>query len=709
MYCYFVFHCFSLHYHLQIPNQVRNDKEKQIDKKLDNLIAYNETEPEFTAKERFQILRYIDECKILDPACGSGAFPMGILQKMVYVIHKLDPQNDNWKQIQIQKISNDTKLTPKEKNELQKEILTVFDDNELDYARKLYLIENCIHGIDIQPIATQISRLRFFISLIVDQKVDGNKANFGVRPLPNLENRFVTANSLIGLDNQTGYLAEAEIIDLKEELKTIRHKLFSAKSPSYKFELKQKDKEIRHKMEQVLLDSGFGKQNASMISTWDPYDKNKSADFFDAEWMFGIKDGFDIVIGNPPYVNINTMPQMHKIFKETYPEIHTGYNDLMYYFICKGIHLLSANGVLAFITSNYFLGNEYAKKLRLFLNDKLETVINFKDVNVFESASVHTAISFAKKKSNTSSMKFYSLKRSNLTTILLDDSFEKCELERKNLSDTWLIASESSNAIIEKMKENSVYLEEIAIIEKGSSSGKNDVFTVSKDFAKTHNFESELLRGNVKNGDIQSYTFADRGNVLIYTDNNTAIEKYPNIYSYLLEKKEILSNRNEVKKGCYSWFRFERPRDKTIFDAKEKIIVPYRAEHNRFAYDNQQYFNDGGDIRAIVLKENSGFSIKFVLGLLNSKLLDWYYGFIGKPKGNAREYFNKPLSEIPIVRATPAQQKPIIALVDKILAAKKANPQADTSKEEAEINRLVYQLYGLTGDDVKIIESANRM
>ncbi len=182
-----------------------------LDSKLDNLVAYNELEPEFTEDECFQILQYIDECRILDPACGSGAFPMGILQKMVYLIHKLDPQNDSWKQIQIQKISNDPKLTPKEKNGLQREILSVFDDNELDYARKLYLIENCIHGIDIQPIATQISRLRFFISLIVDQTVDSGKPNFGVRPLPNLENRFVTANSLIGLDEETATLFDKDI------------------------------------------------------------------------------------------------------------------------------------------------------------------------------------------------------------------------------------------------------------------------------------------------------------------------------------------------------------------------------------------------------------------------------------------------------------------------------------------------------------------
>ena len=287
----------------KISTQARNDAEKDIEQKLSDLIAYNDKHADFTDEERIAILRCIDECKILDPACGSGAFPMGVLQKMVYVIHKLDGENEIWKQIQIQKISSDKSLSVKEKNELQKEILSVFDDNELDYARKLYLIENCIHGIDIQPIATQISRLRFFISLIVDQKADKEKANFGVRPLPNLENRLVTANSLIGLDGEKG-LTSQRTDELTSELQKVRHELFKAKTPKYKKELRERDKEIREELKDELLQLGFGKENALLISSWNPYDKNKCADFFDAEWMFGVKDGFDIVIGNPPYVQL---------------------------------------------------------------------------------------------------------------------------------------------------------------------------------------------------------------------------------------------------------------------------------------------------------------------------------------------------------------------------------------------------------------------
>lgn len=675
-----------------------------LDSKLDNLVAYNELEPEFTEDECFQILQYIDECRILDPACGSGAFPMGILQKMVYLIHKLDPQNDSWKQIQIQKISNDPKLTPKEKNGLQREILSVFDDNELDYARKLYLIENCIHGIDIQPIATQISRLRFFISLIVDQKVDSTKPNFGVRPLPNLENRFVTANSLIGLDEETATLFDKDIEPLMERLQKVRHNLFNAKTPEYKFDLRQEDKAIRMELEAELVRNGFGQKNAKLLSTWDPYDKNKTADFFDAEWMFGIKDGFDIVIGNPPYVNINTMSQMHEVFKQIYPEIHTGYNDLMYYFICQGIRLLSYNGIQTFITSNYFLGNDYAKKLRLFLNDKLEKVINFHNATVFESASVHTAISFTKKKTGTDKIKFYTYKKDFLNTLELNDDYEYCELERKKLSDTWIVSNVQSFKIIEKMKKNSVLLGSISEIAKGAETGKNGIFSVPKAIIEANNIELEIVRQCIKNSHIQRYVINKIDLWLIYCDNDFSKTKYPNAYAYLEKFKNELLERRGPKTGEYEWWRLHRPSDKIIHDAKEKLVVPYRADHNRFAYDNEQCFNDGGDIRAIVIKKYSGYSIKFILGLLNSTLLDWFYGFIGKPKGNAREYFNKPLAEIPIPTTTAEQQKPIIDLVDKILAAKKADTTSDTSELEHEIDELVYKLYGLTDEEIAVVE-----
>ncbi|MBP5696887.1 MAG: N-6 DNA methylase [Treponema sp.] len=676
--------------------------ETTLDQKLDNLIAYNETEPEFTEEERFQILKYIDECKILDPACGSGAFPMGILQKMVYVIHKLDPQNDNWKQIQIQKISNDAKLTPKEKNELQKELLTVFDDNELDYARKLYLIENCIHGIDIQPIATQISRLRFFISLIVDQKVDDNKANFGVRPLPNLENRFVTANSLIGLDNQTGYLAEAEIIDLKEELKTIRHKLFSAKSPSYKFELKQKDKEIRRKMEQVLLDSGFGKQNASMISTWDPYDKNKSADFFDAEWMFGIKDGFDIVIGNPPYISapaqiadtVMNKQRQQLIDSDRFKSLYQKW-DMYIVFIELGLQLSKQNGILSMIVPYPLTNQLYAKVLRKILveeNDMFE-LADLNGTKIFDNATVSNCIPFVRK-SKTKGKTWISKVDENLkiSREFLQNHSDLVQDEKTYVWNVTQEKRETNRHADMHVLGDYCYISIGMVLNADEKTAKGE-FTKDDLICETQDgihCKEYIEAKNIDKYSINKIRYLEYG-----TERVPAKIRRPT-FPELYNRPKLLTNKIGEMKVVVDY-------NNIMCDQTNRILILWKdikgVENKSIASSIKKYSTM---TREDMEELSETVDLRYLLGVMNSKyasvLIDTIRG-AGNIDVNP-EY----IRNIPIPSATPAQQKPIIALVDKILAAKKANPQADTSKEEAEIDRLVYALYGLSEDEIKIVE-----
>ncbi|MBW2165974.1 MAG: hypothetical protein JRG74_07735, partial [Deltaproteobacteria bacterium] len=153
------------------------------------------------------------------------------------------------------------------------------------------------------------------------------------------------------------------------------------------------------------------------------------------------------------------------------------------------------------------------------------------------------------------------------------------------------------------------------------------------------------------------------------------------------------------------------PREKEIFDAREKLVVPYRAENNTFAYDNNQGFNDGGGSYTIAIKEGEITTIKYLLGILNSKLMDWFYRFIGKPKGKIREYFNRPLSLIPIKKISLTQQQPFVAFVDKILSITKSGDylqdkfkQAKVKAIEAEIDQLVCKLYDLTPEEIKIVE-----
>ena len=349
--------------------------------------------------------------------------------------------------------------------------------------------------------------------------------------------------------------------------------------------------------------------------------------------------------------------------------------------------------------------------------------------------------------------------------------FEVLKNNRKDLLEYWLFASNNNFKIIDKLNTDCILLGDIGDIEKGSTSGKNEVFTITEERANAYNIEKDLLRKNVKNGDIQRYFISNRGTYLIYTDNKTNFETYPNAFKYLNEFKEILSARNEVAQNLYPWWRMERPRKKEFYDSFEKIIVPYRADTNRFAYDNEQRFNDGGDIRVIVIAKPE-FSIKFVIALLNSTLLNWYYGFIGKPKGKTREYFNEPLAKIPLKCADNIKQIAFIGKADLMLALIKS--QQDTIekfqrtiqrkfnledlpgklqnwylltykefiaeltkkkvklslKEEAEweayfleeakqaleikseisktdkiIDQMVYELYGLSEDEIKIVES----
>ena len=164
------------------------------------------------------------------------------------------------------------------------------------------MIENCIYGVDIQPIAVQISKLRFFISLIVDQKIDDSRENRGVRPLPNLETKFVAANTLLSVDKPKQISIRNPQIDTKEkELAEVRRKHFTARTPRTKAKYRDQDDKIRAEISELLKRDGFPSETTEKIAYWNPYDQNATADFFDPEWMFGIKNGFHVVIGNPPY------------------------------------------------------------------------------------------------------------------------------------------------------------------------------------------------------------------------------------------------------------------------------------------------------------------------------------------------------------------------------------------------------------------------
>jgi hypothetical protein len=341
------------------------EQRRALNDRLRHLFAYNEEPHRFSEPEVTCLIEAIDTIKILDPACGSGAFPMGILHKLVFILSKLDPQNERWRDKQIAKASEIPDSTIREK--VLADIEQAFARNELDYGRKLYLIENCIYGVDIQPIAVQIAKLRFFISLIVDQRIDDTQDNRGILPLPNLETKFVAANALLGIEKPAQLMLRDPTIEQKEkELTEVRRQHFIARTPKTKAKYRDLDAKLRMEISALLRNSGFPGVTAEKLAHWDPYDQNSSADFFDAEWMFGVAEGFDITIGNPPYVRADSGEQhlaLRKAIEESdqYETLWEKW-DLYIPFIERSYKLLKPGGFTTLIVSDAFCHSKYAQK-----------------------------------------------------------------------------------------------------------------------------------------------------------------------------------------------------------------------------------------------------------------------------------------------------------------------------------------------------------
>ena len=311
--------------------------------------------------------------KILDPACGSGAFPVGMLNRIVEILGKLKTDRGDV------------------------------------FKLKRHIIENCIYGSDIQCIAAQITKLRFFISLIVNCDRVEEKKNFGIPELPNLETKFVAANSLIGvakIAKGRDLFENPKVVDIVEELRKVRHDHFNANSAARKRRLVKKDNELRQKLFQELNGNFFQQKDADKLALWNPYEQNASAEFFDPEWMFGVKDGFDIVIGNPPYGALLS-PKDKAEYKKTYitaksiKGVQKGSLDSYTLFIERGYDLLRTNGVLSYIVPISFTSSDALTGVHrlLFANCSTLKVSSYavRPQPVFENAVVNTSIISFKK------------------------------------------------------------------------------------------------------------------------------------------------------------------------------------------------------------------------------------------------------------------------------------------------------------------------
>ena len=464
---------------------------------LRQLVQYNDIEPELTAGQKKAIMQSLYNCKVLDPACGSGAFPMGMLQQMVHVLNRIDPNNALWKEIMLENAISETSeayrnATDEERAEMVADIERSFNEsiNRPDYARKLYLIENCIYGVDIQPIAIQISKLRFFISLVVDQKTNNNPVdNFGIRPLPNLEAKFVAANTLIGLEKKEANLFDSEAIKQKEkELKEAKHRIFGAKTVKTKRKYKERVASLRTEIADMLKESGsIGNEEAQQLASWDMFDQHTSSPFFDPEWMFGVGDGFDVVIGNPPYVQLqNNGGRLAKLYEKCGYVSYTKTGDIYCLFYEFGSRLLKQSGHLCYITSNKWMRAGYGEKLRAFFwkNTNPLILVDFAGVKVFDSATVDTNILLFERSKNEGKTK-----SCIATTITKDGLANLSDFVQSHhtinafaKSTSWVILSDIEQSIKDKIEAVGTPLKDWDIqINYGIKTGFNDAFIISSE------------------------------------------------------------------------------------------------------------------------------------------------------------------------------------------------------------------------------------
>ena len=731
-----------------VSEKLENCSKEDMRIGLDILFAYTSKEHPFIEDEVNEIIKVISTLKILDPACGSGAFPMGILHKLVFILEKLDGNNKKWEAIQKEKVLLETEEAynmgnKEERDQRLEDIKETFDFNTSNYGRKLYLIENCIYGIDIQPIATQISKLRFFISLIVDQIVDKEKVNFGIKPLPNLETKFVTANTLIGIEKEEASLFNRKgIEELEIKLSEIRHRLFRSKSPSLKHKLRIEDEILRKKITVKLEESGLGNESAQQLAKWDPYDQNASSPFFDKDWMFGNKDGFDIVIGNPPYLRIqgllNSYLPLVEVYKEKYNSA-TGRFDVYCLFTEFGLSVLNPIGFLNFIMPLKWTNASFGSGLRKIISKgkHLYKIMSFGAMQLFSASTYSSLIWLTKKPQNnfqfTEKKDIYTVE--DLRNSLIQNIYTTISVN--NISDKpWVLTNEESMNILNKIYSNPLKLLDVFDgIYQGIVTGDNDVFWItdciiknniiegfSKALDKRVEIEKELLKPMMTGNTIKRYssnfdntyvlyTYKSKNNKTIIYKENELKKEFPKAYNYLFKLKERLSARGSINMSYPSWYSLWNQRQIQKLNSN-KILTPDVCHYGSMWLDELGIMFHTDTSYALTIKKEYAQLLKVYYAILNSNILWFFLNKTGAVlRGNYFRFKTAYLTpfHFPIIQNN-LKIKKVINLIDKIsILAKDGEHLSNLQKKneflvlETEIDARVAYLYGLTEEEYAII------
>ena len=698
-----------------------------------------------------KVVDALESIKILDPACGSGAFPMGILNRMVYLLEKLD-----------------------------------FNNKRSLYELKLHLIQNCIYGIDIQKIASQISKLRFFISLIVEQSEtsDSSEDNYGIETLPNLETKFVTANTLIRLklEEQSDTLTlfdndDPELKKLKKELLDIRYNHFYAKTVAEKIKYRKDDEDKRNqikkhiwdnltkpntehigiwekeilrlqkelekykdeKWEEIQQSDLFGEvtlikidlnrtkrrdiedrirylqgliekeyhkiapkglqEELNTLASWNPYEQNGEAKFFDPEWMFGISDGFDIIIGNPPYVQLqNNGGKLAKLYEGQGFKTFARTGDIYCLFYEKAHQLLKQGGICNFITSNKWMRAGYGQATRKFFLEHTNPLIliDFAGIKVFETATVDVNILLYVKEKPTFNTWGCTIKDNELKKLSLYVRQHGGKTTFPS-DESWVILSEIEQRIKAKIEAIGTPLKEWDIsINYGIKTGFNDAFIINgekrAELIAQDPKSAEIIRPILRGRDIKryGYEFADLYIITTFPSLKIDIELYPAVKQHLLsfgyDRLKQTGEKGARKKTNNKWFETQDSIGYWEDFYKQKIVYPNMTKFMPFFLDNENFLVNQ---KCFIM---TGEKLAYLTAFLNSNIFKiCYRDNFPELQGGTRELSKIFFEQIKIPFLKEITEQEILSLI--------------ANESYKKIENLIYKACNLSEEEIKFIEN----
>jgi type II restriction/modification system DNA methylase subunit YeeA len=715
----------------------------------------------------------INSVKICDPAVGSGHFLVSALNEMIAIKHDLkvltDREGKRLKEYQVDIVNDELIVTdedgvPFTYNPKSKESQRL---QETLFHEKQTIIENCLFGVDINPNSVKICRLRLWIELLKNAYYRNETE---LETLPNIDINIKCGNSLIarfGLDadlkealqksklkiddykRAVDQYRNAESKEQKREMELLIAEIktgfssnidnpFKDKIKKARWEVNKYETEINtkeqwgDKIEKSLLKE-FDIAKKKFQKLEDEQEEIKSNKIYENafEWRFEFPEvlndegdfvGFDVVIGNPPYIRVQNLESKEVDFYFNNFITPTGKLDISILFFEKALKILSKNGYASYISSSQWTQTDYGKEIRSLLsNGSLHKLIDFGSLPVFEEADTYPAIfNFGNSASN--KLLFFQIQlKDNLTYDFLNSinfnekSFELLSNESWNFSEIDLINHLTLKNIPYKL------LKEIATSYIGLLTGMDKAFVVKNEDVNLQKLEKELLLPYGYRGEeikpfsevkpnsmvIYPYKFNANGSEELISENELET-KFPNIYNQLQKHKLELTNRKDSRKLYASgneWYKHLRKGGFNLIIPKKLLVKGVTTKMTvGILYENSAF--NGANCPAIILNDKS-FNEFFFLGILNSKLISFFMNSICPKKlGGYYRYNANNISKIPIVIPETESVNEISKKVDQILSLKKASSKADTTALEREIDFIVYTLYGLSEEEIGIVEES---